>query len=70
MLRTVAVAEQEAAAKAKMIENVIIPMSGLLTLPMTPLGLGGAPGCMVETTEQGLVELVGDERVKHISYHP
>lgn len=69
-LRTAAVAEQEAAAKAEMIDSVIAPMSGLLTLLMTPAGLGGAPGCMVETTEQGLVELVQDERVKHISYHP
>ncbi|MGI9224036.1 MAG: hypothetical protein ACR2QX_06130 [Woeseiaceae bacterium] len=34
----------------------------------TPFGLEQAPGCMVSVTETGLELLLGQQKVKHISY--
>lgn len=69
-LRTPEVVQAEAAVKASMIADVVVPLSGRVALLTTPEGLGGAPGVMVEATERGLFALARDTRVKHITYHP
>lgn len=70
-LRTPEVERAEAAVKASLIEAVVVPLRRVVALVVpTPDGLESAPGCMVHVTERGLVALVRDSRVKHVSYHP
>lgn len=67
-LRVPEVVEREAAARAAMIEQVILPLSKSISLIETPDDLRGAPGCMVLASARGVSALARDKRVKHISY--
>ena len=67
-LRTPEVEQAEAAVKAAMIEDVIDPIGNDAVLLTIPAFLESAPGCFVEVTESGLVSIVENIKVKHVSY--
>jgi len=69
-LRTAEVEQAEAAVKAAMIEDVIDPIGNDAVLLTIPAGLESAPGVLVDVTESGLISIVENNKVKHVSYFP
>lgn len=67
--RNSAVKQAEASEKASLIDSVVKPSQDVSIQP-TPKGLEETPGVMLKVTEKGLVDLLKDQRVKHVTYHP
>ena len=69
-LRTPEVELAESTVKASLISEIVEPLANDALLLPTPNGLGGAPGCMVKVTEQGIIGLMESEKIRHVSRQP
>lgn len=68
-LRTPGVVRSESQIKSRIINEVVSRMRGV-TVVNSPADLIAAPGCMVKATPRGVIEIVREELIIHLSHHP